>query len=251
VANEFGELTGENKVWGWGDNRYGQVGNHQAAATVILPTGTGFAESYEEHGLRAVSVAAGADHTVAVMRKIDPGAEPEGTEKGLVATMLLQSPASSTLLEETLDMENSPIVPEDETTAEDENTTENEETENEDEGTNVEEPGKNEDDVTNEDGTKNEEEDAAEEEDSGEPSEEESEEEGQEEEKKAEDQKAGLKEDGEIIVKDTSGTIDGLGENKLYQSMKVDYVDAESMEELEKKMQDGHSDSRTSVDVLA
>lgn len=76
-------------------------------------------------------------------------------------------------------------------------------------------------------------------------------EEKREEEKKAEDQKAGLKEDGEIIVKDTSGTIDGLGENKLYQSMKVDYVDAESMEELEKKMQDGHSDSRTSVDVLA
>lgn len=76
-------------------------------------------------------------------------------------------------------------------------------------------------------------------------------EEKREEEKKAEDQKVGLKEDGEIIVKDTSGTIDGLGENKLYQSMKVDYVDAESMEELEKKMQDGHSDSRTSVDVLA
>lgn len=76
-------------------------------------------------------------------------------------------------------------------------------------------------------------------------------EEKREEEKEAEDQKAGLKEDGEIIVKDTSGTIDGLGENKLYQSMKVDYVDAESMEELEKKMQDGHSDSRTSVDVLA
>lgn len=76
-------------------------------------------------------------------------------------------------------------------------------------------------------------------------------EEKREEEKKAEDQKAGLKEDGEIIVKDTSGIIDGLGENKLYQSMKVDYVDAESMEELEKKMQDGHSDSRTSVDVLA
>ncbi len=76
-------------------------------------------------------------------------------------------------------------------------------------------------------------------------------EEKREEEKKAEDQKAGLKEDGEIIVKDTSGTIDGLGENKLYQSMKVDYVDAESMEELEKKMQDGHSDSRTFVDVLA
>ncbi|MDE7322799.1 MAG: hypothetical protein K2N73_08665 [Lachnospiraceae bacterium] len=76
-------------------------------------------------------------------------------------------------------------------------------------------------------------------------------EEKREEEKKAEDQKAGLKEDGEIIVKDTFGTFDGLGENKLYQSMKVDYVDAESMGELEKKMQDGHSDSRTSVDVLA
>lgn len=76
-------------------------------------------------------------------------------------------------------------------------------------------------------------------------------EEKREEEKKAEDQKTEVKEDGGIIVKDTSGTIDGLEENKLYQSMKVDYVDAESMEELEKKMRDGHSDSRTSVDVLA
>lgn len=71
------------------------------------------------------------------------------------------------------------------------------------------------------------------------------------EEKREEEKKAELKEDGEIIVKDTSGTIDGLEENKLYQSMKVDYVDAETMEELEKKIQDGHSDSRTSVDVLA
>lgn len=49
-------------------------------------------------------------------------------------------------------------------------------------------------------------------------------EEKREEEKKAEDQKA---------------------------EVKVDYVDAESMEELEKKMQDGHSDSRASANVLA
>lgn len=76
-------------------------------------------------------------------------------------------------------------------------------------------------------------------------------EEKREEEKKAKSQKAEVKEDGEIAAKDTSGTIDGLTDNKLYQSMKVDYVDAESLEELEKKMQDGYSDSRTSIDVLA
>ncbi len=71
------------------------------------------------------------------------------------------------------------------------------------------------------------------------------------EEKREEEKKTELKEDGEIIIKDTSGIIDSLEENKLYQSMKVDYVDAESMEELEKKMQDSHSNSRTSVDIFA
>lgn len=75
-------------------------------------------------------------------------------------------------------------------------------------------------------------------------------EEKREEEKKAEKQSTELKEDGDVVIKDTSGTIDSLEENKLYQSMKVDYVDAESMEELEKKMQDVHGDSRTSVNVL-
>lgn len=76
------------------------------------------------------------------------------------------------------------------------------------------------------------------------------EEEKKAEEKREEEKKAELNEDGEIVIKDTAETIAGLEENKLYQSMKVDYVDAESMEELEKKMQEGRSDSRTSVDVL-
>lgn len=70
VTDEAGSLTGETKAWGWGDNSQSETGTgiKDSDQTVWLPCGVGFKESYADEGLRIVGIAAGAMHSLAIVR---------------------------------------------------------------------------------------------------------------------------------------------------------------------------------------
>ena len=81
-------LTGETKAWSWGENNQQQTGGSSEDENIILPSGVGFAEDFANHGLRIVGVAAGADHSLAIVRLIDE----EGTEALRQTMLTLEKP---------------------------------------------------------------------------------------------------------------------------------------------------------------
>ncbi|MDE6107544.1 MAG: hypothetical protein K2F83_02575, partial [Oscillospiraceae bacterium] len=72
VVDNDRKLTGETKIYAWGENQHSEIGGNVSGGTdVILPSGVGFSEDFETHGLRAVAVAAGGQHSLAIVRLID------------------------------------------------------------------------------------------------------------------------------------------------------------------------------------